>query len=299
MILDSEEEHFDRCTLCSSERIEVIRDYTKDHLVKCKDCSFIFSSKIPTSSELDNVYNNYSRGSEITSLTKEKNRKLAKTILSYNPLINSCLDIACGEGNLLEAFSDLNIEPNGTEHESGKAQLIEKGINFIDGEFFPITDKRFDLIIFTEAIEHINDQNDFLKHAINLLNPGGLIYMTTPNVNSLEKRILRSGWGMFVYPEHLSYYTPKTLNFLHTKHGFEKVFIRTENISVYRLVEYLNSFYKKKDSDNYDPISTSDRIQDITSSNSFFNMVKLLINSILNFLGLGTSLITLFRKPIK
>ena len=98
-------------------------------------------------------------------------------------------------------------------------------IYFIDGEFFPITDKRFDLIIFTEAIEHINDQNAFLKHAINLLNPGGLIYMTTPNVNSLEKRILRSGWGMFVYPEHLSYYTPKTLSFLHTKHGFEKVFI--------------------------------------------------------------------------
>lgn len=297
MIKDSEEEHFIQCTLCNSTQLKVLKNYEKDYLVKCKSCKFIFSSKIPTSSELDQVYNNYSRGNEITNLTRIKNKKLAENILSFNPSIKSCLDIACGEGNLLEAFRELNIQTNGTEHESGKSQLIEKGINFIEGEFFPITDKKFDLIIFTEAIEHINDQNKFLKHAVNHLNSGGLIYMTTPNVNSLEKRILRSGWGMFVYPEHLSYYSPKTINQLHTQFGLKKVLNRTENISVYRLVEYFNSFYKKKHSDTYDPISTSNKIQDITSNNFFLNAVKGVINFLLNLFGFGTSLITLYRKP--
>tara|TARA_B100001173_G_C15900615_1_gene509667 strand:+ start:18 stop:917 length:900 start_codon:yes stop_codon:yes gene_type:complete len=298
MILDTEEAYFTKCTLCSSRQIRNLKNYKKDYLVKCKSCNFIFSSKIPTSLELNQVYENYSRGNEITSLTRLKNQNLAKIILSYHPSITTCLDIACGEGSLLEAFKELSIETSGTEHESGKNLLVQKGIDFIEGEFFPKTEKRFDLIIFTEAIEHINDQNIFLKHAIDLLNPGGLIYMTTPNVNSLEKRILRSRWGMFVYPEHLSYYSPRTINLLHTKLGLEKVINRTENISVYRLVEYFNSFYKKKDSDNYDPISSSNRIQDITSSNLFLNIIKRVINFLLNLFGLGTSLITLYRKPL-
>jgi len=290
--------NFNCCSLCSRDSLKILKNYSKDNLVQCEDCSFIFSIKKPTQEELNKVYENYSRGHEITDTTKIKNIAIAKNILSFNPSMNSCLDIACGAGHLLEAFRELGVKTFGTEHESGKQVLVDKGIEFIEGEFSPLTSNKFDLIIFTEAIEHINDQIKFISNCKTLLNPGGLIYMTTPNVCSLEKRLLRSEWGMFVYPEHLSYYSPKTIDILHKQEGFNKVFVRTENISMYRLVEFFNRRKKNISSDHSDlsPLEVSDKLQDLISKKSFLSSVKNLINAILNFFGLGTSLISLYRK---
>ena len=50
---------------------------------------------------------------------------------------------------------------------------------------------------------------------------------------------MQSDWGM-VLPEHLSYFTTKTLSEVLTRNGLEKIFLKTENISFYRIMEYLN-----------------------------------------------------------
>tara|TARA_B110000438_G_C15819276_1_gene653550 strand:+ start:5001 stop:5894 length:894 start_codon:yes stop_codon:yes gene_type:complete len=296
MISKKKSDIFSCCSLCSGIRLKVLKNYAKDHLVQCQDCSFVFSYKKPSREDLDRVYENYSRGHEITDITKAKNIALAEEILSYGGSIKTCLDIACGAGHLLEAFSSLGVSTSGTEHESGKEVLIDKGIEFINGEFFPLTSKTFDLIIFTEAIEHINDQIKFIKNCKTLLNPGGLIYMTTPNVCSLEKRLLRSEWGMFVYPEHLSYYSPKTIDILHKQEDFKKVFVRTENISMYRLVEFLKRRNISSHDSDLSPLEVSDKVQDMISKKPILSFIKNLINSSLNFFGLGTSLISLYKK---
>ena len=136
---------------------------------------------------------------------------------------------------------DPNLELLATEHESAKERVISKGYTFVDGEFFPILDNKVDLIIFTEAIEHINDVNNFLEHAYNLLNTGGIIYITTPNFSSIERIMMRSNWGMIKPPEHLSYFTPKTLNKVLGEGGFRKLSLKTENISIFRVIEYFNT----------------------------------------------------------
>jgi len=298
MKVDNNSLTFKACTLCSGTSLKVLKKYSKDHLVKCNECSFVFAIKIPSSNELDLVYSNYSRGNQITSLSKTKNINLAQFIKDINPEMQSCLDIACGEGHLLEAFNEIGIQTFGTEHESGKDLLIQKGINYIEGEFFPKTDNKFDLIIFTEAIEHINDQEDFIKHAKSLLNPNGLLYMTTPNFNSLERRVLGPSWGMFVYPEHLSYYSPKTINILHTQEGLEKVFVKTENISIYRFIEYFkrNQVKESSNANNFDPLEVSDKVQRLIEAKPIFSILKKIVNYFLNLLGLGTSLISLYKK---
>jgi hypothetical protein len=65
-----------------------------------------------------------------------------------------------------------------------------------------------------------------------LLTKDGLIYITTPNFSALERYVLKDDWGIITYPEHLTYFTPKTLNHALVKSNFSKIKIYTENISI-------------------------------------------------------------------
>ncbi len=294
MIVSSENKIWDKCYLCNSSLIKAF--YKNKEIVKCGNCSFVFFQPIPSQDALDQVYSKYEREEYITqnSVTKIK-KELEKILSTYN--VKSILDIACGECYFLDILKtiDPTIELYATEHISAKENVKKKGYEFIEGEFFPITDKKFDLIIFTEAIEHINDVNNFLANAYDLLNPKGLIYITTPNFSCLERLLMGKNWGMVVPPEHLSYFTPKTLKFVMKKNKFIKIFSKTENISIFRIIQYLNKLSKKNNS-RISPQKISDNLQSASTSNIFLRFIKKTINIFLDFLNLGSSLKALYQK---
>ena len=70
---------------------------------------------------------------------------------------------------------------------------------------------KFDIITSFEVVEHINNPKEEINNYNQILRKGGLFYCTTPNFNSLSRRILKAKWNTICYPEHLSYYTIKTL----------------------------------------------------------------------------------------
>jgi 2-polyprenyl-3-methyl-5-hydroxy-6-metoxy-1,4-benzoquinol methylase len=138
--------------------------------------------------------------------------------------IEYVLDIACGDGHFLERFKELGCQVYGTEYDRESTSICEaKGITMLSGSFMPQLPDRisagFDLVILTEVIEHINNPNEVLGHIYKLLKPGGLIFITTPNFDSLERLILGPKWGIILYPEHISYYSPKTLDIYFNKTG--------------------------------------------------------------------------------
>src|SRR3954452_364817 len=66
---------------------------------------------------------------------------------------------------------------------------------------------------------------------MNLLRPGGALYLTTPNFNSLSRRVVGPRWRAIEYPEHLNLFTPRTLDGLLTRAGLTKADLRTTGIS--------------------------------------------------------------------
>ena len=294
MITSNEKKIFQKCYLCDSSNLKTF--YEQKKIVKCKDCNFVFFQPIPSKNDLDKVYSKYRREEYITQNSANKIKVELNKILSIYD-IKSILDIACGECYFLDIFQsiDPSLELFATEHASAKQNVLKKGYGFIEGEFYPVTDQKFDLIIFTEAIEHINDVNSFLDSAYNLLNPNGLIYITTPNFSCIERLLMGQNWGMVVPPEHLSYFTPNTLKLAMTKNNFKKKFSQTENISIFRIIQFFNTFYKK-DNSTISPQKISDVLQSTSSSNAFFRFIKKIVNIFLDFFDLGSSLKALYQK---
>jgi len=289
----------DRCLICGSKHLKFLLRYSAHHLVRCRKCSFIFSRRRPSSEELNHVYSAYSRGVTVPSQL---------TLLKYNGIvsqlstlrkIDTVLDVGCGDGHFLSAFQR-GIKTFGTEYNEAVANVAaSRGITMLSGGLLPDVPEginHFDLIVFTEVIEHILDPALVVNHFSSLLDEGGLLYITTPNFRSIESALLGPDWGMVAYPEHLCYYTPRTLHFLLRAAGFEKISLSTKNISFFRLAQ----FWLKRNassSSSLDPEAISIAAQAAFHGNIFMRTAKTLVNMILNVTSTGSSLVAIYRKP--
>jgi len=290
------------CLICGSNQLRKMKGYEKDHLVRCQHCSFVFSNVKPSQEELDEVYRGYSREVTRTKLTLEKMGHVALKLKNLQKC-KRVLDIGCGDGEFLKIFKDMGCEVFGTEYDPIAEDICRnKGIAMLGGGLMPSVDggkqlEQFDLVVLTEVIEHVNNPIDVIENISQLLKKDGLLYLTTPNFSSLERRVLLGQWGMFCYPEHISFYSPRTLNAILRRCGYEKVSLTTENISVFRIIQFLN---RKKVSagsiSNRNPELVAAAAQTAVSNSRLLLFAKKIVNVILNITNTGTSLIAVYRK---
>jgi len=282
------------CPVCGDKKFESIPKLKSHYIVKCMSCGFVFSNLIPQQSELDDVYNNYNyEATTGTAETLSKREDIARKLTSLKPML-SVLDVGCGNGAWLDAFKKFRCKTYGTEYNEHQMRIAKsKGHIILEGGLFPQTHSgdRFDLIIFTEVIEHILNPVPVLNHLNSLLIDGGHIFITTPNFNSIERVSLGQKWGMICYPEHLGYYTPKTLHLALRNTGFTKFEMYTENISIFRVLQAIGA---KKDSQE----KISNSLQSLTKTNTLFALFKIMTNKFLDFLGVGVSIVAIYKKPI-
>jgi hypothetical protein len=90
-------------------------------------------------------------------------------------------------------------------------------------------DGAYDVITLWDTIEHLPDVNRVASHLFNLLNPGGFLFLSTPNVESFEHSV-----GQYRHPQilplsHVNYFSSETLGRLLKRHGFTIVDCLTPN----------------------------------------------------------------------
>jgi SAM-dependent methyltransferase len=101
------------------------------------------------------------------------------------------LDMACGEGYGSEvlsrsAASVLGVDANPEAHEHARLRYARQNLSFERGmvETHGEPDA-FDAVVFLQTIEHVRDPVAVLEHFRGLLAPGGVAYVSTPNVLTL------------------------------------------------------------------------------------------------------------------
>lgn len=275
-----------------------VKKEKKPWLVKCGNCGLVFSEVIPTAAELEEYYKDYTEYDYINDVTRNRYLSWIDN-LDKERKTNRILDVGCGDGILLEQAKKRGWQVFGTEYsEKWVTRCRDKGISMVQGKLDTASyeTESFDVIVYLEVVEHINNPIEEFTSAKSLLRKGGVIFLTTPNYNSIMRYVLSTDWNVICYPEHLAYYTPKTLNRLFSGLGFEKINIDTKGISPGRLLSSL----KSRGNENIDPTEairgTDQQLRIKLESNPFLRLVKNAVNQVLNWSRLGDSMHAWFRK---
>lgn len=285
------------CLLCASSVLEKLAPYHEVGLVKCNSCNFVFSERVPTMETLIDYYsNNYERTSYLSPITIKRYNELLDGFEAFRKT-GKILDVGAGYGFFLEVARDRGWEVHGTElTEEAVEHCRTKGITMFKGEFhdLDLDPEAYDVIVSIEVIEHINTPIQFVETAKKVLRKDGLFYLTTPNFNSILRYRLKEQYNVIEYPNHLCYYTSKTLSKLFTEHGFEPLNMKTTGLSLTRL---RTSKDKDKDSGEFVCETSDDEMLRFKiERNPALKALKFSTNGMLNMLNVGDSLKAHFVK---
>ncbi|CAN0503054.1 unnamed protein product, partial [Scytosiphon promiscuus] len=103
---------------------------------------------------------------------------------------------------------------------------------------------------------------------------------------------LKDDYNVICYPEHLSYYTPKTIKKLFKSAGFKSIKIETTGLSLTRLKTSKKSSNEKFISKE----SSDEKLRQKFEENKKMALLKRGINSALTLLGTGDALKASFQK---
>lgn len=304
------------CLLCGSDSLKVMKGYERHHLVQCAKCGFVFIRKIPSIEELTQFYSGYGSEHFLSPITIKRYHQLLDHFEKYRQT-NRILDVGCGVGHLLKVAKERGWEVYGVEFGEAACEIArKKGIEMhqgkLDASLYPA--ESFDVITSIEVIEHINYPREEVAQIRQLLRKGGLFYCTTPNFNSLMRHYLKADFNIINYPEHLGYFTPKTLSQLLENEGFKTKKILTTGISFTRLqtskaaqkkAEPKPSTTKaamettqtpKKYKDALNPESADEKLRQKIESNPLLRFAKEIADGLLNLTRTGHAMKGYFEK---
>lgn len=240
------------CPVCHGEERRNVakgRDYEYETCAnewrfwRCNDCEHAWLDPRPSEHELSVIYprNYYSyqyedRVSPIALRGKAwlDRRKFQRLTESVERPFGSYLDIGCSTGRFLRLASELGADPAkiaGIELDSSLVEKLRSEGLVVEcsrvEDSAVVRERSFDLITMFHVIEHVADPSLVIKQLGNSLAPGGVLAMETPNLDSLDARIFRSGyWGGYHIPRHWHIFTPASMARALTDAGLELVEIR-------------------------------------------------------------------------
>jgi 2-polyprenyl-3-methyl-5-hydroxy-6-metoxy-1,4-benzoquinol methylase len=160
-------------------------------------------------------------------LARTFNTKLT-CLLRHGP-IRDLLEIGCGPGYLLDEArragiaAVVGVDPNPWAVEEARRRGLEVHAGSI--EAVP-PGRAFDAAVMLDLLEHVSDPLPFLRRVRERLRPGGRVLIMTPNIRSVLARVSGRRWVSFKIPEHVHYYSPRSVRRLLEGSGFEVISIR-------------------------------------------------------------------------
>ena len=231
------------CLACGGDKskvVRVIRRAGDARIVECGNCKLVQLAELPSREELDELYSDgyfegvgKDAGYEIyANQEAEYLRTFSEDVRRIREFVQNgqVLDVGCGFGYFVRSALEGGLDAYGID-------LSEEGIREAEkhapgrvfrgtvGDTDEIAGRSFDVVFASHLIEHITEPVSFLASLMPRLAEDGIVMFVTPNVESWLSRISGSRWVSYKIPEHVAYYSPKTIERLLNEVGLEVIAI--------------------------------------------------------------------------
>ena len=222
-----------RCPSCGSEHT---RPYFSDNdwnLIECRNCRLVFLDAMPDRDKLTQLYEDQYIGAtegyfkKVDKKLKRARRRVQQIIRQSPgaPQATRLLDIGCNGGFLVEQARRAGFDVIGIDPDAGAIGFARR--HFPDCTFvnaflrdFDLEGRAFDAVYCSEVVEHDPDPNGFAELLAATLAPGGLLYLTTPDIRHWRRPRALEKWDGYDPPYHCLYFSPPSLKHLLERHGF-------------------------------------------------------------------------------
>lgn len=234
------------CPVCDSESFAVAWRDAGREFGECQSCGLAFVRPFERGAA-DTV------GDAASSITKPAYTKMmreraqaredaarlmaVKRLEAYSRILErqpeSVCEIGAGDGAFSAAYAALGVEYVGIDINAeivAEARALGRNVHHGAPELALSWNRRFDVIAFSQVLEHVLEPKEFLASVKRLLADDGIIHLDVPNHDGLipltRKVYPRGGeYGFLQPPHHQIAYTTKTLRRLLEQTGFNPLFI--------------------------------------------------------------------------
>ncbi len=219
------------CPACQSTRTVFFCQCGGNNFVRCQCCGTLFQEIKPAPQKIQHFYDDqyhiergHANEPGIERAKKRTMKEYLRMAKRLHPPGHRFLEVGCSAGAGLEEAAQSGWEATGVEisAESVNAARHRQGIrNVYMGtlEETQLEKESFDLVGFFDVFEHIPRPDNTLHRAWEVLRPGGVLMIVTPNGLSLTARMMHKRWIHFL-PEHVVLYSRRGLQFVLNRNGF-------------------------------------------------------------------------------
>ena len=134
----------------------------------------------------------------------ETHEKVLELVRRYVSEPAEIIDLGAGQGAFSKSLHELGhrVVAVDSDPENWRVPEIEiLGVD-LDCEFASkVGERKFDAVVAIEIIEHVENPFSFARESAKLLNEGGFLFLTTPNVEAVSSRLI------FLYTGRLKHFS--------------------------------------------------------------------------------------------
>lgn len=205
----------------------------------CSKCKLSFVYPEPTALWLKEKVYSYESGyqgnkqADLSIVVQEKRFVKILDFISKEKPRGKILDVGCSNGQFMYWAKHRGFEASGIEINKRTADIAKQnGFAVHQGfvETAPYDKQSFDVVYLGDVIEHVTNPRNFVSSALTFLKPGGLLLISTPNMNCWWSnttlffyKIYGIPWSSATPPHHLFQFSQSNLDRLVAENGLNNV----------------------------------------------------------------------------
>jgi 2-polyprenyl-3-methyl-5-hydroxy-6-metoxy-1,4-benzoquinol methylase len=217
------------CPVCLGTRSLFFISDNGYELFSCSDCGTVYVYPLPSTDDARALYSDIYHNATTSYFAKihkmmRRSRHRVRLLQRYVGG-GRFLDVGCSGGFMVEAAREAGFAAAGIDLDRPSIDYARRHYPANEFHCGTVEDLAatapdpFDVVYTSEVIEHVPQVRSFCEHISKLLRPGGVLYITTPDITHWRRPRDVRRWDGFGPPAHLIYFNPKALTDLLAEFG--------------------------------------------------------------------------------